>query len=125
MQSLDYAHRATDADGNTLTYSAIGLPDGLTIDTASGAISGTLTTAGVFSVTVSASDGTDSGQASFSWHVTTPPPVNRDPVVTAIPDQSHTVGDTVAVYATVFKDGHETLAGALRVRGPGERRWRE
>ena len=32
-----------------------------------------------------------------------------------------TVGDRVDVYATVFKDGHDTLAGAVRVRGPGER----
>ena len=36
-----------------------------------------------------------------------------------------TVGDRVDVYATVFKDGHDTLGGAVRVRGPGERRWRE
>jgi starch synthase (maltosyl-transferring) len=36
-----------------------------------------------------------------------------------------TVGDTVEVYATVVKDGHDTLAGAVRVKGPGERTWRE
>ncbi len=36
-----------------------------------------------------------------------------------------TVGDRVDVYATVFKDGHDTLRGAVRVRGPGERTWRE
>jgi starch synthase (maltosyl-transferring) len=36
-----------------------------------------------------------------------------------------TVGDRVDVYATVFKDGHDTLGGAVRIRGPGERTWRE
>ena len=36
-----------------------------------------------------------------------------------------TVGDTVDVYATVFKDGHDTLAGTVRVKAPGERGWRE
>src|SRR4051794_37995164 len=36
-----------------------------------------------------------------------------------------TVGDRVDVYATVFKDGHDTLGGALRVRAPGEREWQE
>jgi starch synthase (maltosyl-transferring) len=36
-----------------------------------------------------------------------------------------TVGDVVGVYATVFKDGHDILAGAVRVKGPGERAWRE
>ena len=36
-----------------------------------------------------------------------------------------TVGDQVDVYATVFKDGHDTLAGSVRVRGPGARRFAE
>jgi starch synthase (maltosyl-transferring) len=36
-----------------------------------------------------------------------------------------TVGDQVAVYATIFKDGHDTLGAAIRVRGPGDKRWRE
>ena len=36
-----------------------------------------------------------------------------------------TVGELVDVYATVFKDGHDILGGAVRVRGPGETQWRE
>ena len=36
-----------------------------------------------------------------------------------------TVGDHVDVSATVFKDGHDTLAGSVRMRGPGERRFAE
>jgi starch synthase (maltosyl-transferring) len=36
-----------------------------------------------------------------------------------------TVGDRVEVYATIFKDGHDVLGAAVRVRPPGERRWRE
>ena len=36
-----------------------------------------------------------------------------------------TVGETVSVFATIFKDGHDTLGGAIRVRPPGERRFRE
>ena len=36
-----------------------------------------------------------------------------------------TVGDAVAVYATIFKDGHDTLGAVIRVRGPGAKRWRE
>ena len=35
-----------------------------------------------------------------------------------------TAGDRVDVYATIFKDGHDTLAGAIRLKGPGERAWR-
>ncbi|HZT14781.1 MAG TPA: alpha-1,4-glucan--maltose-1-phosphate maltosyltransferase [Gaiellaceae bacterium] len=36
-----------------------------------------------------------------------------------------TVGDDVDVYATVFKDGHDLLGAALRVRGPGDPEWAE
>lgn len=58
------------ASGQTLTYSAAGLPAGLTINSSSGLISGTPTTAGTGSVTVTASDTTGaSGSASFSWTI--------------------------------------------------------
>ena len=36
-----------------------------------------------------------------------------------------TVGDRVEVYATVFKEGHDALVGAVRVRRPADRAWRE
>ncbi|MFJ4594554.1 MULTISPECIES: Ig domain-containing protein [unclassified Kitasatospora] len=62
---------ATDsASGQTLTYTASGLPAGLSIS-ASGLISGTPTTAGTASVTVTAKDATGaSGSAAFGWTVT-------------------------------------------------------
>jgi len=57
------------ASGQTLTYSATGLPAGLSISS-SGLISGTPTTAGTSNVTVTAKDTTGaSGTASFSWTV--------------------------------------------------------
>src|SRR5262249_50792871 len=36
-----------------------------------------------------------------------------------------TVGETVEVEATIFRDGHDTVAGRIRYRGPGQRRWSE
>jgi kumamolisin len=62
---------ATDsASGQTLTYSATGLPAGLSISSSSGLISGTPTTATSYSVTVTAKDTTSaSGSASFTWTV--------------------------------------------------------
>ena len=59
---------ATDsASGQTLTFTASGLPAGLSISS-SGRISGTPTTAGNSSVTVTATDTTGAhGSASFSW----------------------------------------------------------
>jgi subtilase family serine protease len=61
---------ATDsASGQTLTYSATGLPAGLSISSA-GLISGTPTTAGASNVTVTAKDTTGaSGSASFTWTI--------------------------------------------------------
>jgi hypothetical protein len=62
---------ATDsASGQTLTYSATGLPAGLSISSTTGLISGTPTTAATSSVTVTATDTTGaSGNATFSWTV--------------------------------------------------------
>jgi hypothetical protein len=61
---------ATDsASAQTLTYSATGLPAGLSISS-SGLISGTPTTAGSDSVVVTAKDTTGaSGTASFTWTI--------------------------------------------------------
>jgi hypothetical protein len=62
---------ADSASGQTLSYSAAGLPAGLSINSSSGLISGTPTTAGTSNVTVTAKDTTGAaGSASFSWAVT-------------------------------------------------------
>ncbi|WP_194924936.1 putative Ig domain-containing protein, partial [Catenulispora pinisilvae] len=58
----------TDSAGKSLTYSATGLPAGLSISS-SGAITGTPTGTGSSSVTVTASSGTASGSTSFTWTV--------------------------------------------------------
>ncbi|MFG3281330.1 M4 family metallopeptidase [Streptomyces sp. NPDC048111] len=63
--------QASDPGGETLTYSATGLPAGLSINSATGLISGTPTTAGTSSVTVTAKN-TDNatGTTSFTWTIT-------------------------------------------------------
>jgi Putative Ig domain len=60
------------AAGQALTYSATGLPAGLSISS-SGLISGTPTTPGPYNVTVTATEGTGaSGSAAFTWTVSPP-----------------------------------------------------
>jgi hypothetical protein len=69
---------ASATDGDTIaSYSAAGLPAGLSLNTTTGVISGTPTSLGSSTVTVTAlSRNGVSGSATFTWNVvsTTPPP---------------------------------------------------
>ncbi len=60
---------ASDADGNPLSYTAVGLPPGLKIDFSSGVISGILSPSAPDAnhVIVTVSDGDLSDQKSFDW----------------------------------------------------------
>jgi hypothetical protein len=58
-----------DANGDTLVYTASGLPAGLSINAATGLISGVPTTVGSYSVTVRVSDGQLSRTRYFTWTV--------------------------------------------------------
>ncbi len=87
--------QATDsASGQTLTFSATGLPAGLSISS-SGQITGTPTTQGTSSVTVTATDGTGAhGSATFTWVVN--PISNGNTVTVTNPGaQNGTVGTAV------------------------------
>ncbi|MCX4745436.1 putative Ig domain-containing protein [Kitasatospora sp. NBC_01287] len=83
------------ASGQTLSYTATGLPAGLSISS-SGLISGTPTTAGTSSVTVTAKDSTGAtGSTTFSWTVSSA--TGNTVTVTSPGNQSGTVGTAVSL----------------------------
>ncbi|GHO98070.1 hypothetical protein KSF_081180 [Reticulibacter mediterranei] len=63
--------QATDPNaGKTMTYSATGLPTGLSLESTTGVISGTITTGGSSTVVITVKDDTGAtGVSSFSWDV--------------------------------------------------------
>jgi hypothetical protein len=66
--AVSFKINATDAEGDALVFSASGLPAGLSIN-ANGRITGTPTTAGSQSVTVTANDGAATGSTSFTYTI--------------------------------------------------------
>ncbi|MBC8767885.1 putative Ig domain-containing protein, partial [Arenibacter sp. BSSL-BM3] len=94
---------ATDPEDDGMTYSAITLPTGLSIDTATGLISGTIATGAAanspYAVEVTVTDdGTpaESTTVSFTWNVTDVP-VNQAPVVTNPGVQTGVEGDVISL----------------------------
>jgi hypothetical protein len=62
--------KAASSGGHPLTFTAAGLPPGLSINAATGLITGTSRSTGSYTVTVTAADTTgDSAAATFSWTV--------------------------------------------------------
>ncbi|MEM7132366.1 MAG: putative Ig domain-containing protein [Chloroflexota bacterium] len=62
---------ASDPDNDPLTYSATGLPNGLTINTGTGRISGAPSTSGTYNVSTTVSDGQGgTATTNFTWTVT-------------------------------------------------------
>ena len=88
---------ASDGDGDTLAYSATGLPTGLAVDPETGLISGTIAagarTGSPFNAQVTVTDGTETANETFFWTVTLS---NHAPVLTNPPDQHSVEGDIVS-----------------------------
>ena len=104
---------ASDADGDSLSYSAVNLPMGLSINPTTGEISGTLSydAAGTHNVTVSVSDGADSTDSTFSWTVGN---TNQAPGVINPGDQNSVEGEVISLpISTSDADGDSLSYSAV------------
>jgi RHS repeat-associated protein len=82
-----YDADATDLEGDTLTYSLLTAPNGMTIESDTGKISWTpgTNTVGNYSISVQVKDGRGGiDQQDYTLSVIAPPP-NRPPIITSIP----------------------------------------
>lgn len=87
---------ATGPGTSPLTYAASGLPTGMSIDSATGSISGTPRVEGTYRVTATASSGSSAVTESFTWTIQRP--VRAAPVVSvAIPTSDSTFTTSEAI----------------------------
>ncbi len=108
--TVSLALTATDATGGTMTYTALGLPSGVSLSTSTGVFSGTTSAGGTTQTTVTASDGTYSASQTFTWTVSAVGPLT----LLNPGDQSNNEGDAVSLplYASDASGGTVTFAAA-------------
>lgn len=85
---------ASDPNGDVLRYTAAGLPPGLTLNAATGLLSGTPSTPGTYNVVAVASDGVNNASANFVWTVSGSLPLT----LTTLPTPSASLSGSNAVF---------------------------
>ena len=105
---------ADSTSGQSLSYSASGLPAGVSVSSTSGALTGTPTAAGTSTVTVTAKDGNGAqASTSFVWTVVpaaalpATPIVGYDSMCLDLASDSNTNGSVVDVYTCNGTNGQE------------------
>lgn len=101
--NLDVSVNFSDGEGDVFTYTATGLPTGITINPDTGVITGSLASSasqsGPYTVTVIASDASDeTAESTFTWHILNPAPIAGDDgfqlnentsIVSSVADNDH------------------------------------
>ena len=112
---------ATDPDGDTLTYSLITKPTGMTITSTTGLINWTPTATGYYDVTVEVSDNGSpikSTTQNFTIHVGQAP-VNQPPTITSTPITTATVDQAYSYNVNATDPDGDTLTYSLTTNPPG------
>jgi hypothetical protein len=99
------------ATNSAASYAASGLPSGLSINTATGVISGTATATGAFAINITATNATGTGMKTLNLNVTNEP----HPVITSPATASATKG--VAFSYTIAATYSPTSFGATGLPG--------
>ena len=102
---LNLQINASDGDGDDLSYNASNLPAGLAINTTTGLITGTPTTANSYNTSVTVSDGSEYDTAIFAWNIVVAPPLTVDPM----PNQSAKEANTPVTYAATANGGIDVV----------------
>ena len=130
----------TDIDGDTLTYSVVGLPAGLSIDPATGIVSGTIAVGGasggpagdgVYRAIVTATDPAGhSATAAFDWTVSQAAPNATDDRATTVEDTPVTIsvlandtdpdGDPLTIVDAVADHGTVAIVDGALVYTPAK-----
>ena len=105
---------ATDSASHTLSFAAIGLPSGLSIDSATGDITGTIAGAGASLVTITATDSTAgvSSKVSFAWAVYASAPSTGNVSLTNPGTQDSFDGGTVSLAVSASDSASNPLSFA-------------
>lgn len=116
-ESISFDVSSYFSDDDTLSYSAGGLPTGLSIHSSTGVISGTIAneSAGTYNVTVTAAAGGDDVDQTFDWFVTDPVPQASG----TIPDQSNPEGTSISLDVSSYFSDDDTLSYSSSTLPPG------
>ena len=115
--NVSFTFAASDPEGKPLTFSATGLPPGLSISATWPVIAGSPRTAGVYQVTVTVSDGALTTSRSFAWTITNT--ATQAPTLVQPPNQTSTVNDNVSLSLSAGGAGGQVLKYSATGLPPG------